>query len=312
MIPLRNTLLLTLTALGLMAPAARLLAITEADAANGRALAKRYADTVVSVELVATIKMTVGDRALPPRENRMDVNGTVIAPSGLTVTVLSLVDPHGAMEAMRAAQGAGGQKIEIGETEFKDVKLRLANNTEVPSVIVLKDPDLNLIFVAPLLDAAAKPRTFPCISLDKAAAEEVLGHYYYVTRAHKSLQRVPIVRETTVVGIVEKPRRMFLMSDQALGVPIIDPAGLVLGISTQYLENGRPTNLVVLSAADIAELGEQAAAIKPEEKEEKPDTAEKPPAPASPASAAVPAAGEPPAAKAPATPPPATEPPAKK
>ena len=306
MISLRNAIA-TLAALGLTLPAARLLAMTEADAANGRALAKRYADTVVSVELVATIKMTVGDRALPPRENRVDVNGTVIAPSGLTVTILSLVDPRGAMEAMRAAQGMGGQKIEIGETEFKDVKLRLANNTEVPSVIVLKDPDLNLVFIAPLADATAKPRTFPCISLDKAAAAEVLGNYYYVTRAHKSLQRVPIVRETTVVGIVEKPRRMFLMSDQALGVPVLDPAGLVLGIATQYLENGRPTNLVVLSAADISELGAQAAAVKPEEKEEKPEAADKAKAPANPASAS-PA----PADSAPASPPPASAPPAKK
>jgi hypothetical protein len=307
MTSLRNTIV-TLAALGLALPAARLLAITEADAANGRALSKRYADTVVSVELVATIKMTVGDRALPPRENRMDVNGTVITPSGLTVTVLSLVDPHGAMEAMRAAQGMGGQKIEIGETEFKDVKLRLANNTEVPSVIVLKDPDLNLVFIAPLVDATAKPRTFPCISLDKAAAAEVLGNYYYVTRAHKNLQRVPIVRETTVVGIVEKPRRMFLMSDQALGVPVLDPAGLVLGIATQYLENGRPTNVVILSAADVAELGAQAAAIKPEEKEEKPEAAEKAQAPANPASAA-PAPANPPPGSASAT---ESAPPAKK
>ena len=304
--PLRNTMLVLAT-LGLTVPAARLVAMTEADAATGRALAKRYADSVVSVDLVATTKMTVGDRALPPRENRIDVNGTVISPTGLTVTVLSLVDPRGMMEAMRAAQGMGGQRIEVGETEFKDVKLRLANNTEVPSVIVLKDPDLNLIFIAPLVDATAKPRTFPCVALDKSAAAEVLGNYYFGTRAHKSLQRVPIVRDTTVVGIVEKPRRMFLMSDQALGIPVFDPSGLVLGIATQYLENGRPTNLVVLSASDIAELAAQAAAVKPEEKEEKPEAAEKPAAPASP-----PAAGQAAPTQAPASAPAAAQPPAGK
>ena len=304
--PLRNTMLVLAT-LGLTVPAARLVAMTEADAATGRALAKRYADSVVSVDLVATTKMTVGDRALPPRENRIDVNGTVISPTGLTVTVLSLVDPRGMMEAMRAAQGMGGQRIEVGETEFKDVKLRLANNTEVPSVIVLKDPDLNLIFIAPLVDATAKPRTFSCVALDKSAAAEVLGNYFFVTRAHKSLQRVPIVRDTTVVGIVEKPRRMFLMSDQALGIPVFDPSGLVLGIATQYLENGRPTNLVVLSASDIAELAAQAAAVKPEEKEEKPEAAEKPAAPASP-----PAAGQAAPTQAPASAPAAAQPPAGK
>ncbi|HEY4989996.1 MAG TPA: hypothetical protein VII09_09325 [Opitutaceae bacterium] len=266
-----RTPVLILATLGLIVPATRMLAVTDSEAAAGRALVKRYADSIVSVEVVVTIRMTVGEHAMPPRENKVEVNGTVLTPSGLTVAVLSMIDPKGSLEAMRASRG-GDQKIEIGETEFKEVKLRRANNTEVPAVIVLKDPDLNLIFIAPLPDAAAPGRTFPCISLDQAATGEVLGNYFFVSRVPKNLQRVPIVRLTTVMGIVEKPRKMFLLTDQALGVPIFDAAGLVLGISTQYLENDRPSGPVVLSAADVAELAAQAAAIKPEEKVEKTET----------------------------------------
>lgn len=252
-------------------PAARLLAITDSEATSGRALVQRYADSIVTVEVVVTVRMSIGDHAMPPRENKVEVNGTVLTPSGLTVAVLSMIDPKGSLEAMRASRGSD-QKIEIGETEFKEVKLRRANNTEVPAVIVLKDPDLNLIFIAPLPDAAAPARTFPFVSLDKSAAAEVLGNYFFVSRVSKTLQRIPIVRQTTVMGIVEKPRRMFLVTDQALGVPVFDAAGLVLGISTQYLENDRPSGPVVLSAADVAELAGQAAAIKPEEMEEKTET----------------------------------------
>jgi hypothetical protein len=272
-----------LAALSCALSATRTLAITDAEAASGRALAKQFADTIVSVDVVATIRVTVGDHAQPPRENKIEENGTVISPTGLTVTVLSTIDPRAPMEAMIAARGMGQQKIEIGETEFKDVKLRLANNTEIPAVIVLKDPDLNLAFIAPVSDAANPQRKFPCISLEKAVTGEVLGSYYYVTRAPKSLQRVPIVRTTTIVGIVEKPRRLYLMSDQALGVPILDPKGLVLGISTQYLENGRPSSHVVLTAADVAELATQAAAVKPDDtvgKQEESGDGDKPPAPA--------------------------------
>jgi hypothetical protein len=252
-------------------PAARLLAITDSEATSGRALVQRYADSIVTVEVVVTVRMSIGDHAMPPRENKVEVNGTVLTPSGLTVAVLSMIDPKGSLEAMRASRGSD-QKIEIGETEFKEVKLRRANNTEVPAVIVLKDPDLNLIFIAPLPDAAAPARTFLFVSLDKSAAAEVLGNYFFVSRVSKTLQRIPIVRQTTVMGIVEKPRRMFLVTDQALGVPVFDAAGLVLGISTQYLENDRPSGPVVLSAADVAELAGQAAAIKPEEMEEKTET----------------------------------------
>jgi hypothetical protein len=255
-------------------------AITDVEAATGRALAKQFADTVVSVEVVATVKVTVADHAQPPRENKIEANGTVLSSTGLTVTVLSAIDPHGAMEAMISARGMGGQKIEIGETEFKDVKLRLADNTEIPAVIVLKDPDLNLVFVAPLPGAKGPPRTFPFVSLDKAATGEVLANYYLVQRAGKSMQRVPLVRQTTIVGIVEKPRRMFLLSELAPGVPIFDPAGLVLGISTPYLENGRPVRDIVLTASDVAELATQAAAVKPEEKQESAGAVDNPAPPA--------------------------------
>jgi hypothetical protein len=251
------------TLLASMLPASTLVGATLREAASGRALVKQFADTVVTVELVVTVRMSVGDRALPPRESKVDVNATVISQSGLTVTVLSMVDPRSSLEAMRAAQGAGASKIEIGETEFKDVKLRLANNTEVPADVVLKDPDLNLIFIAPVVDAAAPARKFTSVRLDKAVDGEILGNYFLVSRAPKSLQRVPLVRMTTVMGIVEKPRKMFLLSEQALGIPIFDSSGLVLGIGTQYLENGRATNPVVLSAADVAELAAQAAAAKP-------------------------------------------------
>ena len=51
-------------------------AASEADAAAGRALVKRYADAVVSVELVVTLKVKMGDREAPPREQRIEVNGT--------------------------------------------------------------------------------------------------------------------------------------------------------------------------------------------------------------------------------------------
>ncbi len=292
---LRPALLLASLATLVGAPCSR--ALTEAEAATGRALVKQYADTVISLEVVTTLKVTVGDRAQPPRENKVEVNATVISPTGLSVTILSTIDPRGAMEAMAASRGPGGPKVEIGETEFKDVKLRLANNTEVPAVIVLKDPDLNLVFIAPLVDSTAPARTFPFVSLERAATAEVLGNYFFVTRAPKSLQRVPLVRTATINGIVEKPRRLYLVNDLALGVPVVDASGQVLGLGGVYLENGRPTSPLVLSTADVQELAAQAAAVKPEEKEKEESAQAAAPSPTpTPKAAAVPPATPAPAA----------------
>lgn len=223
----------------------------------GRALVKRHADVIVGVELVATVRMKQGDREAPPREQRVEVNGTVISPSGLTVTSLSAVDPQTMFEAMRAG---GNSRIELVSVDFKEVKLRLANGEEVPARFVLKDADLDLAFMAPESEVAG--RQFPHVALEQAAEGVVLGTYFSVARAPKSLQRIPLVRVSEIIGVLEKPRRFYFVTDQYAGTPTFDADGKVLGISVQHFGNGRPTGLAILPAADIAEMAKQAAAVQ--------------------------------------------------
>jgi hypothetical protein len=236
-------------------------AANEGDATAGRTLMKRYADAIIGVELVVTIKVKMGDREMPPREQKVEVNGTVISASGLTVTSLAEVDPQVAFEAMRASQNAPS-RIELLGADFKEVKLRLADGTEVPGRFVLKDADLDLAFMAPEAGTDAGKREFPHVNLDESAEGAVLDTYYYVARAPKVLQRVPLVRMTEIAGIVEKPRRLFLMTDQALGTPNFDPNGRTLGITVQHFASGRRTGFVVLPASDIAEMAKQATAAQ--------------------------------------------------
>jgi hypothetical protein len=254
-----------LLALALMSAPAGLRALPDSEAKVGRDLVKRCADSIVGVEMVVTLKMTLGDRAMPPRENKIDINGTVLNSAGLTVTSLGAIDPRTQLEAMRGMMAAGG-RLEISDTDYKEVKLRLADGTEVPARVVLKDGDLDLAFIAP--DPAAGKREFTSVKLDDAAEGVVLNNYFIVSRAPKALQRVPLVRPSLVAGIVEKPRRMYLLTDQQLGCPVFDQQGRVLGVSVQNLSGGRSSGLVVLPAADVAEIAKQAAA-----------EAERPPAP---------------------------------
>jgi hypothetical protein len=242
-----------------------LRAATDADAAAGRALVKRYADAIVGVELVVTLKVKVGDREQPPREQRIEVNGTVISADGLTVTSLAEVDPQTAFDAMRAR--GGGRAPELVGAEFKEVKLRLADGKEVPARFVLKDADLDLAFMAPDVTADAEKPNFPShVKLDEATEGAVLGSYFFVARAPKVLQRVPLVRASEIMGVVEKPRRFYLMTDQRLGTPMFDAKGSILGITLQNFASGLQTGLVVLPSADIAEIAKQAAAIQAQPK----------------------------------------------
>ena len=154
---------------------------------------------------------------------------------------------------------------EIVGSEFKEVKLRLADGKEVPARFVLKDADLDLAFMAPEATPENAGRDFPFVKLEEVADGALLGDYFYVGRAAKIQQRVPLVRATEIIGVVEKPRRFYLMTDQLsqwMGTPVFNPQGRVLGITLQHFANGRRSGLVVLPAEDIAEMAKQAAAAQ--------------------------------------------------
>lgn len=240
--------------------ATAVFAAPAAEADAGRALVKRHADAIVGVELVVTVKMKVNGQEMPPRDQPVEVNGTVITANGLTVTSLAGVDPRVMFEAARAMQGGGQRGPELVSADFKEVKLRLADGKEVPAKFVLKDADLDLAFMAPETDEPG--RTFPHVNLAEAADGAVLARYFFVARASKALQRVPIIRSTELVGIVEKPRKLFLVADQSVGSPVFDAAGRTLGIFLQHFASGRPSGVVVLPAADIADMAKQAAAVQ--------------------------------------------------
>lgn len=229
-------------------------AAPEREAAAGREVMKRFADAIVGIELVVTLRMKMGDREMPPREQRFDVNGTMISPSGLTVTTLGAVDLQATLEAMRGGGARGGPEI-VG-SEFKEVKLRMADGKEVAARFVLKDADLDLAFMAPETTNAA--RQYPHVKLEDATEGAVLGSYFYVARAPKALQRVPMVRHTEVTGIVEKPRRLYLLTETSAGTPVFDTKGKVVGLTVQHFANGARTGNVVLPAADVADMAKQA------------------------------------------------------
>lgn len=230
-------------------------AVTEAEAEAGRALLKRYADTIVGVELVVSMKGMQGDRPIPAREQKREINGTFVNAAGLAVLSLGSIDPRGNLPATLAAQ------IRYDEPEFKEVKLRLADGTEMAARVVLKDADLDLAFIAP---ESAPPAPTPHVDLATAADAVILGSFYDISRGSKLAQRVPAVRLVTVSGIIEKPRRYVLMTDYSPGCPVFDAKGKVLGIAVRHISGTQSAGLIILPADAVAEIATQAAAIKVE------------------------------------------------
>jgi hypothetical protein len=256
--------LLPLLLLAILIRPSPVSALTESEAKAGRAVVRRSGDAIISIELVVTLNLSVGGRAQPPREIRTEVNGTVLTAAGLTVTALSAIDPHSETERIRAMAGPLGRTLKIGEVEFKQVKLRLADGTEVAARVVLKDSFTDLAFVAPL-PGEAPGRPFVHVDLRDAAEGEVLGTYFDIARTSQELQRIPVVNPGTIIGIVEKPRRFFIVNGDRVGSPVFDLRGRVLGICVRYISSGRAQRFIVLPADEVDGVARQAAveAAKP-------------------------------------------------
>jgi hypothetical protein len=248
----------SIVVLGILATVASPLsrALPEADATAGRLIARRFGDTIVGVRCTIVMRLVIGDHAMPPSEQKIDINGTMIADSGLTVTAFSAIDPKAIFEASRAQFNNSNQSVDLGQTDFKALRLRLADGTEIPARIAGKDPARDLMFLMPDDAAAAGRRPFTYVNLNETPeAAKVLGDYFHLSRAGEVLQRVLLVRPSTVTGIIERPNRLLLVSTDsfgdALGCPVFDSDGNVLGICVRYIEKGLPKGTVLIPAADL-------------------------------------------------------------
>ncbi|OHE88867.1 MAG: hypothetical protein A3G75_13000 [Verrucomicrobia bacterium RIFCSPLOWO2_12_FULL_64_8] len=240
--------------------------------AVGRDLINRYADALVNVNLVIALKAVVSGQTLPSREIKREVSATVISPDGLAVVSLVALDPGEILEGMRINTPKGPVRIESVTSEFKEVKMRKADGTEVAARVLLKDNDLDLAFICPVKDAA--PGRFAWVDLSKEASPDLLATGYVLTRAGRGLQGTPLVRRSDILGIVEKPRRILVIEYTAPGNPMFDEKGRVYGFCARHMVNGRLAGNVVLSPSDVAEMAEQAEAAR--------EAADASPAPAAP------------------------------
>jgi hypothetical protein len=239
-------------------------ALPEGDATAGRLIARRFADAIVTVKGSSMVRITVGDRTMPPNEQKFDVNGTVITPAGLTITSLNAIDPRALFETTRSQMNTGGQPVSLGKTEFKGIKLRLNDGTEIPVKIVWKDVDLDIVLLLPERPGAGSARTLTFVDLNEAPeAARLLGDYVQVSRAAEVLQRVVLLRSSTITGIIERPRRRILVSTDtfpdSVGCPVFDNQGKVLGINLRFMENGLPKASVLLPAAELVAIVAQNA-----------------------------------------------------
>ena len=231
---------------------------------TARKLVEKHKDAVVLVEVVVKMKISAGGQS-QEREQKLEANGTVITPEGLTVLSNANIDPTAQLARM-------GMKADISTA---DVKIVAADGTETEAEIALTDKDLDLAFIKPKGQVK-----LPCVELKKAADPALLDSLVAVTRLGRKANREPGAALSEVLSIIRKPRVRYVASGQLFqGCPVFNAAGELLGLALMQTDGA--AGITVLPCDDILEASKQVGQKKADDKKDakgkEPPAEKKPP-----------------------------------
>lgn len=234
-------------------------------------------DAIIMVRLVLKTEMSYGGRSMGKHEQKIEANGTIVDPSGLTIISHSQTNPGGMFENMD--MGMGGDEGLEGklktESELASVKIVLNDGKELPASIVLQDKDLDVAFVRP----DEKGLKLPYVKLEKTTPPEVLEQIVTISRLDFSTGREPVVAYFPIMSVIKKPRTHYLaMGTGETGCPAFNSNEQCLGIMLKRESHAKLSNLssisimsfmpAVLPAEDIIEVMKQVP-LPAEKKEDK-------------------------------------------
>jgi S1-C subfamily serine protease len=254
------------------------VAVSTAQAQDGRAAAREVAakwqSAVVNVRVVLKMRMSMGGREMQASDDPVDTVGTVIDPSGLTVLSLGALNPGGMMTRLMGSAGGGNGEPNVDiTTEPTDVKIRLADGREVPARIVLRDEDLDLVFLRP-----TKPLDKPLVAVDLSASAKpvLLEQVLVLTRLGRVGGWAPGASLHDVSAIIERPRTFYVLAggESGVGTPAFSTSGKIIGLLTLRQVDAGRANMsaifgssdafgmlgVILPAEDVLEIAKQAPA----------------------------------------------------
>ncbi|MBW7864782.1 MAG: hypothetical protein H3C30_10265 [Candidatus Hydrogenedentes bacterium] len=221
---------------------------------QGRAVFGAAKDSVITVK--AVISMSFGGEE---QVNEQEANATVINSDGLAVLSLSAVDLTSLFAAMEdLPEGVSSKLVSL--------KMVGQDGSEQEAEVVLRDKDLDLAFIRP----TAKPEVpMPNVNLENLAVPGVMDPVVVVGQMGAVAQRAHIAFIERIEGVVEKPRRFYILgehrSEQVMCSPVFTMEGGFAGIGAMRVTRGGKSMqenvmVIVVPAAQIAELVEQVPA----------------------------------------------------
>lgn len=236
-------------------------------AEKGRNIFETNKSAVVTVLLVINTKVSSPGRPSQEFESKAEATGTVINADGLTVVSLSKVDPSALFDIMQP--DSGGMNY---ETEVRDAKILMEDNSEIDASVILRDRDLDMAFVRP----KAKPETaFEYIDFSDSGEPALLDQVITINRLGQVARRAHAASVERIDAIVKRPRTFYIPGNDPTNTEMGSPAftldGKVVGvllvraIKSSGGTSGNASQNVIqmfLPAEDVLEAAEQAPAFE--------------------------------------------------
>jgi len=242
-------------------------AATADDVMAGRKIFAEKQDSVIWVAGVAKMSFSAPDASdspvnIPDEEVKVEALATMVDTNGLAVTSLSQIDPARGMNGRSLRTNRGMIKVDAISV-LKEIHVIMADGTEIPAELVMKDVDLDLAVIRiNTASKEAKGVTFPAVNLKDSVSPEILDPVITITRMDELFNRVANVTPGYVNMITKKPRVFLRAAGATGGCPTFNLDGKLIGITAGRLVKGRQPAAALLPAADVLDIVQQAAQVK--------------------------------------------------
>lgn len=254
---------------------------TPEEAVKARAVGNAFGDAVVSVQVVYEQSYSYEGQS-DKRQTKSTATASVVDSSGLIVTALSAID-------------AASQLPFPDDSSFKfnskliDAKVKFADGDDVTYDIVLKDKDLDIVFLRPQkpLEKAVK-----FINMAEAAIPQSGDDVVTLERLGQVAGRALALGGDMIRSVVSRPRLFYVIfGSSKMGLPCFDMNAKPLGISvirfgvkaSSMDDMGTMSNetlMVIMPCSTIVNLIDQAKTIKVKAEPATPPVTKAPPKPA--------------------------------
>ncbi|MGQ9581476.1 MAG: hypothetical protein ACUVT8_11125 [Armatimonadota bacterium] len=231
---------------------------------DARKIIEAIKGAVVTLELVVEISFPENNTK---EESKVSATGTIIDPSGLIVSSLSELDPIREFADFMFVD-AGSRKP---QTNVTNAKIRTEDGTEIPVDVVLRDQDLDLIFLRPK-QPLQKP--LPYIDIKEDSAPQIMDELLMVWRLGQVANRALAADVVRVQSVITKPRLAYAVNVDSLGCPVFTLEGKPVGITVfRRLKTTSREEMfafssnwltIVLPCSTVQKAAEQAKQAKPE------------------------------------------------